>query len=93
MAVLKSANEDEMIISCNCGCDESAHFKIDKDDELDLYCCMSFLSGNYYKEQDSPLWTKLKKIMAIIRNKDYYYSDICMNKAEYEEFKAYVNQF
>ncbi len=91
MAVLKSADGTEMIVSCNCGCDESIHFKVDRDDELDLYCFFSYLSGHFYKEQENGAWKKLKKIWAIIRNKDYYYSDVCMNKKQFEEFRAYID--
>ena len=51
----------------------------------------TYLSGHFYKEQENGVWKKLKKIWAIIRNKDYYYSDVCMNKEQFEEFRAYID--
>lgn len=95
MAVLISKNDKEMIVSCNCGCDEGVRISIDKDEEFDdvnaTYAYQCFVSGNFYKEQGT-FGEKIRKIWAIIRNKDFYYSDICMNKAEFEEFKAWVNK-
>ena len=35
---------------------------------------------------------KLKKIWCIIRNKDFYYSDIIMKREEFEQFKEYINE-
>lgn len=36
---------------------------------------------------------KMKKIVSILRNKDYVYSDLILSKKDFEEFKEYVNQF
>jgi hypothetical protein len=95
MAVLTAAANDEMLISCNCGCDEGMRLRIDKDEDLDdvnaTYAYQSFSSGDFYTGQGS-FRKKLRKIWAIIRNKDFYYSEICMSKAEFEEFKAWVNK-
>lgn len=97
MAVLKSKDDKELVITCDCGCDNGIHFKVDRDDETDMYCIMAFMNGNFYRDQNekilSVIMKKLKKIWAIVRNKDYYYSDIIVNKQEYEEFKEYINKF
>lgn len=89
MAVLKTLDNSEMIISCKCGCDEGLRIKIEKDEED--YCYTTYLSGNWYKEQGR-FRDKLKKIWAIIRNKDFYYSEIILNKKEWEEYKKWVNE-
>lgn len=34
----------------------------------------------------------MKKIWAIIRNKDYYYSEICMTRKDFETFREYINE-
>lgn len=91
MAVLKSANNKEMILTCRCGCDEGIRVKIDTDDD-EYYYYQTYISGNWYKEQQ-PLTKKLKKIWNIIRNKDFYYSEICMNKDEFDEYRNWLNQF
>lgn len=57
---------------------------------------MSYMNGNFYKDQYGMLGIlkeKLKKIWAIIRNKDYYYSDVVMNGEDFNRFKEYINQF
>jgi len=93
MSILK--NETEVIINCICGCDDSIHIKIDKEDD-DCYCIITYLNGNFYRDQNS-IWNtivkKIKKIWAIIRNKDYYYSDIILDAEEFEEFKDFINGF
>lgn len=52
---------------------------------------MTYLSGNWYKEQAGFI-KKLKKIWAIIRNKDFYYSEIILNKKDWEEYKKWINE-
>ena len=94
MAVLKNKDNTEFLVDCNCGCNDGVRFRIDKDD-FDYYCFMSYTNGNFYRDQDETLWRvfykKLKKIWAIIRNKDFYYAEIMMNKDDFNEFKEYIN--
>lgn len=94
MAVLKNKDNTEFLVDCNCGCNDGVRFRIDKED-YDYYCFMSYTNGNFYRDQDETLWKifckKLKKIWAIIRNKDFYYAEIMMNKDEFYEFKEYIN--
>ena len=52
---------------------------------------MTYISGYWYKEQ-AGFAKKLKKIWAIIRNKDFYYSEIILDKKEWEEYKKWVNE-
>lgn len=96
MSILKNHDETELIVDCMCGCYNGIHFRIDKEDP-DYYCIMTFTSGNFYRDQcDSfrrVFIKKLKKIWAIIRNKDYYYSDIALSMKDYETFKEYINRF
>lgn len=94
MAVLKSKNNKELIISCKCGCDEGVHIKIDE--SYGDYAYQTLVNGNFYREQYGMfgvLKAKLKKIWAIIRNKDHYYSDVIMTKEDFQEFKEWINKF
>ena len=97
MSVLKTKDNKEMIISCGCGCENSIYFKIDNKDKYDLYCIMTYLNGDQYKVQNDTVVRsfirKMKKIISIIRNKDYVYSELTLSKKDFEEFKEYVNQF
>ena len=94
MAALKNKDGTELYIDCHCGCNEGIRFRVNKDD-FDYYCFMSYTNGNFYKEQCEKMWCvlykKLKKIGAIIRNKDYYYNELIMTKEEFNEFKEYIN--
>ena len=93
MAILKNKDNTELFVDCRCGCDEGVRIKIDKE-EPDCFVIMNYTNGNFYRDQESILNTiskKLKKIWAIIRNKDIYYSDIILTKEDFEVFKEYID--
>lgn len=94
MSILKSNDDSELIVQCDCGCDEGLRLKVEKDDDFDRYATMTYISGHWYKEQEgclNRLTEKLKKIIAIIRNKDFYYSEVIMSKEDFQEFKNYIS--
>ena len=95
MAVLKNKDNTELHVDCNCGCGDGIRIKIDMDTrEPDCCAFITYVNGNFYRDQNgmfSVLRKKLKKIWAIIRDKDYYYSDIIMSIDDFNEFKKYIN--
>lgn len=95
MAVLKNKDNTELLIDCNCGCEEGIRFRIDKDD-YDYYCIMTYTNGNFYKEQGETILDvirkKLRKIWAIIRNKDFYYSEVILTQKDWDEYKEWINK-
>lgn len=95
MAVLKNKDGTELLIDCSCGCDTGMRFRIDKED-ADNYAFLSYTNGNWYRDTSDTIRgtirRKLKRIWAIIRNKDYHYSDILMTKEEFDTFKQYINE-
>lgn len=94
MAVMRSKDGKDLLIDCCCGCDDGIRFRVDTMC-FDYYCFMSYTNGNFYRDQnDSWLKTmrnKLKKIFAIIRNKDHYYAEVVMTKDDFDVFKEYIN--
>jgi len=69
----------------------------DSDADYDYYS-LSFINSNFARDQEGifswyRLKNKLRKIWRVIRNRDYYYSDIVMTKEEFEEFKEYLQCF
>lgn len=97
MSVLVSDKKNEIIVDCNCGCQDAVHIRIDANKEFDSYAFLTYLNGNWYRDQDDQvlrcIGRKLRKIWAIIRNKDFYYSEVLMTQKEFETFKKYINQF
>ena len=101
MSVLKSDDGKELIVSCSCGCDEGVHIRIEKDHidgldaKTDTFVYVVCLSGNFYREQKMTVLDvvkiKLRKIWAIIRSKDFYYSEILMSRKDFETFREYIN--
>ena len=84
MSVMISDNKKELIVNCRCGCEDTIHIRVfDKDKDADYYAIQTYMSGNWYRDQEDTVIRcvrrKLKKIWAIIRNKDYYYSDVLMS--------------
>ena len=53
------------------------------------------MKSNWYSEQDETILKtitkKMKKIIAIICSKDFYYSEIVMSKDDFIQFKEYIN--
>lgn len=98
MSILFSRQNDELIVTCNCGCEEACHIKIEKEEYNDDYdySFISYMNGKFYNDPNS-VWTTIKrkcsKIWSIIKNKDYYYSDIIMNQEDFKQFKEYINNF
>lgn len=103
MALLKSEDGKELIVTCRCGCDEGLHIRIEKDFPAgnidiknDTFCYVTYLNSNWYRDQGKKIWyvvwDKLRKIWAIIRNKDFYYSEILMTRRDFEVFKEYINE-
>lgn len=100
MSVLKSDDGSELIVICNCGCDEGLHIIIEKDrndidPDNDLFCYTTCLNSNWYRDHNKRIsyiiWDKLRKIWAIIRSKDYCYSEIMMSRKDFEVFREYIN--
>lgn len=102
LAILKSVDGKDLIVTCRCGCDEGLHIRIERDDpaeninpEYDTYCYVTCLNSNWYRDQGKKIrwiiWDKLRKIWAIIRNKDFYYSEILMSRKDFETFREYIN--
>ena len=89
MAILETKDNKEIMILCKCGCDDGIRIKIDT--EFGDYAYMTYVSGNFYNEQNG-FFKKLKKIWNIIRNKDFYYSDIILSKEDFEEYKKWINE-
>ena len=95
MAVLTTNDKKDLVVTCDCGCNNAFHIEIDKLDDYDYYSLMCFMKSNWYTEIGpfEAFLIKLKKIWKIIRNKDHCYADICMNKDDYQLFKEYINQY
>lgn len=92
MAVMKSDDGLNIFVDCVCGCCNGVRFRIDKD-EYNYYTLMTYMEGCKKDTSWRVFRKKFEKIWAIIRNKDYYYSDILMTKDEFETFKEHINKF
>lgn len=94
MAVLRNKDNTELLISCDCGCEQGVHIRVDKEDN-DMYFLMTYINGDWGINQNKTVRAvireKLKKIWCIIRNKDFHYSDISMTPKDFQEFKEYIN--
>lgn len=98
MAVMISDDKKELIVTCECGCEDAIHFRVDDTDkDYDCYAIQTYMNGNWYRDQNDTILRciirKLKKIWAIIRSKDFYYSEITMNRDDFQKYKEYINQF
>ena len=98
MSVMISDDKKEMIVTCECGCHDAIHLRVDEEDkESDYYVIQTYMNGNWYRDQNDRILRcigrKLKKIWAIVRNKDFYYSELMMSCEDFQKYKEYINQF
>ena len=98
MAVYITDNKKEMIVDCKCGCGDAILIKVDDSyKDANEYLIQTYMNSNWYRDQDDRILRvigrKLKKILAIIRNKDFYYSELIMTKEDFKKYKEYINQF
>ena len=98
MSLLISEDNKELIVTCKCGCNDTIRIKLDDEfKNSDYYGFITYMNGNWYRDaNDNPfrsIGRKLKKIWAIIRNKDYYYSEVLMSCDDFQKFKNYINKF
>ena len=98
MSVMVSEDKKELIVTCECGCENAIRIRVDDTDkDYDCYAIQTYMNGNWYRDQEDTvircIGRKLKKIWAIIRNKDYYYSDVLMSREDFQKYKEYINQF
>ena len=98
MSVLISEDRKELIVTCHCGCGNAFHIQLDKslidEDEPEdqkVYGYMSYMRNDFVTEQGGRWRNKIKSIVRILRNKDYYYSDVLMTKGDWENFKKWVD--
>ena len=97
MSILKSQDGKELLVTCSCSCDSGVSIRMNssKISDNDTFAYCTILCGNWYQDQYQTirdvLWQKMKKIWAIIRNKDYYYSEILMTRKDFETFREYIN--
>ena len=95
MAVMITDDKKELVVTCECGCNEAIHIKLDDDDEY-YTLLQTYMNGNWCRDQNDSvlkcIGRKLKKIWRIIRNKDYCYSEIFMSKDDFHKYKLFINQ-
>jgi len=97
MAVFISKDKKELLVTCNCGCEDAFHMRLyEEDKEYGIYGYMTFLKGNFNSDSNLSFWKilciKFKRILRIVRNKDYCYSDTILSKEDVEEIKRYFNE-
>ena len=95
MSVMKSKDGRELMVDCGCGCSEGVKIKVNTEDD-DMYFLVTYTNGNFYRDQNESILgvikKKLKKIYAILANKDYCYSEICMTKEDFLEFREFISE-
>lgn len=83
--------ENRCVVECDHCAGEGVMIAIDKEDDGG-YFYQLIMDSKWNMEQNGFFW-KLKKIWAVIRNKDYYYSEICLSKEEFTKFRDWLNKF
>ena len=90
--IFSNKTEDELIITCDCGCGYGMHWSAGVwDDEGEQYCLM-LVEASWYSMQESRLKSYLKRLWKTIRGKEYCLTELIMKKAEVDEFAVFLNK-
>lgn len=102
MSVLKSHDGKGLIVNCGCGNDERLHIRIRNDcknnvsSKNNTYYRVTCLNANWYdkhgKKTTEVIMDKIRKIWAIIRDRDFSYFEIIINEKELKTFVEYINE-
>lgn len=84
--------KDTKALFCKCGCNNGVVLKYEQEDGEAF---LSLVASKFYMEQNNFIKRfveKCRRIWAVIRNKEFYYFDIWIEKEELQEFKDFVNK-
>lgn len=87
---LKSDDGQQAALFCSCGCYNGVTMKFDKEDQTFF---LSLVSDDFYTMQTTALRRfveKIKRIWCVIRNKEYSYTEIVIEKDDLDAFKEFV---
>lgn len=88
---MKDDNNKTGALYCSCGCEDGVLLKAEIDDwEL---VELSLVSDSFYTHQKNIMSfrEKCKRIWNILKNEEYEYFNIIVNKKDFNEFKKFVN--
>jgi len=87
MAVMKTKDEKEIYINCNCSCGNGCSIKL-----WDLFGDGKDVSISFVHQGGRPQ-RRLQRIWSAIRGKDFYWSEILLNEEEWKEFYSSIEKF
>lgn len=90
--IFTNKKDDELIITCNCGCGNGLHWSAGSWDADGEDCYLSLVEMNWYAMQRSRIKSYFRRLWKALRGKEYYLTEMILKKAEVEEFAAFLNQ-
>lgn len=81
-------NDHAVYIRCSCGCGDGMNFHVTRYDHEPEYW-ISLTGDLHYLEQNhgwQRLKKKLKKLWAVLANRDYQYFELMLTQQEFSEF-------
>ncbi len=95
MSVLVSEDNEEMVATCDCGCKEGVHLKLMRWSDEPPELAIALVTDRFYAGQET-FWTrfleKIKRILCVIKNKEYQYCEILIEEKDFQKFKDFVNK-
>jgi hypothetical protein len=90
--VFTNKKEDELIVTCKCGCGEGLHWQAGTwDDEGEEYY-ISLVESSWYDKQDSRLKSYIKRLWKALRGKEYHFTELILKKDDVEEFAMFLGK-
>lgn len=89
--VINGSKNKYKTMFCKCGCGNGVILKADNDKDFGI--SLQLVSDNFYggySNRKNSIKEKIKRIWYIIRNKEYCYFDILIDRNELQEFKEFI---
>jgi hypothetical protein len=90
--IYQNKNNDELIVSCDCGCGKSLLWQAKQFDDEDEGCYVSLVEHSWYAKQDSKLKSYFKRLWKALRGREYCLTELVLKKEEIKEFTLFLNR-
>ena len=90
--IYTNKENNELIISCDCGCGSGLLWNATKFDEEDEQYFVYLTEHSWYAKQTGRIRPYIKRLWNALRGKEYYLTELVMTKSEVAEYADFLRR-
>ena len=90
--IYTAKENNELIITCNCGCGSGLLWKAVKFDDKDEQYFLSFIENSWFAKQTGLIRPYFKRLWKALRGKEYCLTELVMTKTEITELSQFLHE-